>query len=117
MQIFCSRKRLLELTADMTKKISKVSLAHENALSRLENFHAERERLIKYIKELDSWLGSKENTLKTIEKTLRVENIGKCKEVNVELLTRVTANFSKRYFPQSSSYFSWNLDKRVIWGA
>ena len=76
------------MTQDITKKISKVSHAHDNALSRLENFHAERERLIKYIDELDAWLGSKENTLKTIEKTLRVENIGKCKEVNIELLTQ-----------------------------
>lgn len=81
-------EKLKSVTKDIARKLDRVQHAHENALIRLENFDAERDRLIRYVTELETWIATKENTLLTIEKTLRVENISKCKEVNVELLTQ-----------------------------
>jgi DNA repair exonuclease SbcCD ATPase subunit len=83
-----NKENLIMASKEIERKLAKVQTAHEKAVLRLENFEAERDRLLSYVKELETWITKKENTLLTIEKTHRIENIVKCKEVNVELLTQ-----------------------------
>ena len=73
---------------EISEKLQKVTKTKETAAIRLENFSLEKDRLMKYVSDLDLWLKTKEKSLKNIEKTNRAENLKKCKELNVELISQ-----------------------------
>ena len=70
---------------EIDKTLKKVETARESAIQRVDKFHAEKDKLMKYVDELTVWLATKDKSLKSIQNT---KNMKKCKELNVELVSQ-----------------------------